>query len=129
MEEATPRVASTSSISAPPPADSAAPPMTKTALKRAAKKQAQLDARPARRALEKSKKKAKKVEKRKLAELDEGGEGEGGEAEREAKRLKKGGAESKRAKEGDARVVIDLGFDEKMVEKVSFSYIGTKRTA
>jgi thiamine pyrophosphate-dependent acetolactate synthase large subunit-like protein len=90
-----------------------APPKTKSALKREARRQAQLDARPARRALEKEKKKAKKLEKRKLEEE----EGAGGE-EREQRVIKK----FKKVQEGAARVVIDLGFDEKMNDKVSFFF-------
>lgn len=91
-------------------------PLSKNAIKRAKKAERYAASKLERRAKEKEKKKLRKAEEKKRAaveEVDEEGQ------ERGRKRAK---VESPRKVEFGGRVVVDLGFDEMMSDKVCNEY-------
>ena len=90
------------------------PPLTKTAAKRLAKKLAHDAGKQERRTKERNRKKEKNLEKRKLIDA--------GLLEREdPKKSKKAMRDGVKERFG-SRVVIDLGFDDKMTDRVSNSF-------
>jgi tRNA (guanine9-N1)-methyltransferase len=94
----------------------AALPLSKKAQKKAAKAARFASQKLERRAREKEAKKEKKRLKRAAQEQDQDGEGEGEDAitRKRAKVLKSTGPTTKFG----ARLVVDLGFDDKMTDKV-----------
>ncbi|KAG8984052.1 tRNA (guanine(9)-N(1))-methyltransferase [Tulasnella sp. 427] len=101
------------------PAPAAAPTLSKNAQKRLAKEAKRAEQKVAWRAKEKEKAKAKKAEKRKLREAEEaaegGGSGEGQPAKKAKTALKP--VQPPPPVPFKARIIIDLGFDDKMSEK------------
>jgi tRNA (guanine9-N1)-methyltransferase len=92
--------------------------MTKSALKRLRRQEQYESQKIARRAREKEKKKTKAAEKRKAIE-----EGTLEKPESSKKRKKENDSEGKKKIEFGARVVLDVGFDELMNEKVRTLFV------
>lgn len=99
----------------PEPGAASETPLSKNAQKKAARLARFAAAKPERRAREKEAKKEKKKLKR-AAEYDQDGESS---SRKRAKVEREGNAGGEREK-FRARLVVDLGFDDKMLDKVSF---------